>query len=144
MCVCSCWNRLSFLSFYLPVVCIYLCIYMYDACMMCVCMCVCMYVCIYIRIYIYIYDWLETLPLSLSYLHFPIHEWNNWSNAFHLLWCDSSIREYAITGISSHRYNNYCFMYQLYVCMYVWLVWNFTTELFVLCLVYSLSRMEQF
>ena len=80
---------------------------------------VCMYICIYVQMK------LNALPLSWIRNHsFPFHEWNNWSNAIHLLLYDSSVGRWIDDTYSSYR-NNYigsifiCMYVCMYVCIYV-------------------------
>ena len=92
---------------------------------------VCIYICICIYVFMYVYIYIFQLPRIVNeYRLLKIsNEWNNWSNAVHFLWKDSSVGK--LYTFASFIRNTFCFSTILfmsaythvhicmYICMYV-------------------------
>ena len=80
-----------------------------------------LFVCVYICMYVQMIS--NALPLSCKYFFIrepaPFHEWNNWSNAIHLLLYDSSIGRWFTIHDSSYRNKLGSIFICTYVCIYV-------------------------
>ena len=99
-----------------------------------------MYVCMYVCMY----DWTKTLSLSsFISLNCPFHEWNNWSNAFHLPLYDSSIGSLYELGKSSQRNRIIIVLYTscMYVYMYV-CIWKKKMMIYNINLIINLMHIK--